>query len=508
MKKGRGGKGGAPQIGRRKRGSISRKKRARDADTGIVTNTKIKVKRGRQDPAAEGAAAGAVPQQQNSSKWPGGVIPVTAAPAEASASNYSTLLAQLSHKAVDTSADEPHQLLLERDDEDEQHSGGEEAEAEKSDLEDDDDDDDDGDDDGNDAYDDADAASTDGSLSEHTDNDDADIVDDGTAAEERCAATTDAVASSSAAKPTDSFTARFILGTLDEDEAEGVARAASEYVAVPELELAPSTLGLTALESVTVARAFASGTVDCSHATSLVLDGSSKSRNAVPFLLPPAVDLHRNSLVNSKIAAAWSNTYGGEVQAIAARRAKANLRASTKKLLASDPPAAPASAKVPPQPFSPLQHLLWRPLNEYRDVYFAVRSGVNARELRTVATLHIVNHVMKAREAVQVHDFQVKAEKAAAKAAVFARRVAKGIRAVGGGIADGTAAEASTTAAVGSTAKPVAQWASTSLLESSSLSTGGDEGDASAEKRDQGFTRPRVLVLLPFLMGYYTFSAR
>lgn len=50
--------------------------------------------------------------------------------------------------------------------------------------------------------------------------------------------------------------------------------------------------------------------------------------------------------------------------------------------------------------FTPLQNALIEPMNEYRDVLFSNRNLQNAKEIRNAYTLHALNHVFKTRDRI------------------------------------------------------------------------------------------------------------
>ncbi|KAI8967354.1 hypothetical protein BDF20DRAFT_829714 [Mycotypha africana] len=86
--------------------------------------------------------------------------------------------------------------------------------------------------------------------------------------------------------------------------------------------------------------------------------------------------------------------------------------------------------------FSPLQNCLFNQLNNYRDIVYCNRSMHNAKEIRNAYVLHAVNHVMKTRDRI--------------------------------------------------------------MKNNAKLAKAQKEGQDIGETRDQGFTRPKVLILLPF----------
>ncbi|CEP10770.1 hypothetical protein [Parasitella parasitica] len=86
--------------------------------------------------------------------------------------------------------------------------------------------------------------------------------------------------------------------------------------------------------------------------------------------------------------------------------------------------------------FTPLQDHLFCQMNNYRDIVFCNRSLSNAKEIRNAYALHALNHITKTRDRV--------------------------------------------------------------LKNNAKLSKAQKEGADAGEMRDQGFTRPKVLIILPF----------
>lgn len=60
---------------------------------------------------------------------------------------------------------------------------------------------------------------------------------------------------------------------------------------------------------------------------------------------------------------------------------------------------------------SPLQHELFTLANEYRDIYYPEMNHLNSDDIRTVYCLHSLNHVMKSRDKVLLHNAKLKKAK-------------------------------------------------------------------------------------------------
>lgn len=318
------------------------------------------------------------------------------------------------------------------------------------------------------------------------------------------------------------------------------------------------------------------------------------------------LDLEHGYHVRPKLCAAWNGTYGLETHRMAVEAARKVQRAykrevqrlqqqaqeaaaasgsnssAAKTALAAAAAASAASSavvKLSPAkgayPFSPLQYALWGSVSSYRDVYCAARTLDNARELRTMTCLHILNHVWQARDLVAKNNAKIRAQAAAARLAKLEKATALGKK-LGGGSGSSTggvggeqggkkktlleigeetaaAAEKATKAnaallvdeeaaalmaedggdddgfgaffgaSAAAKKKPAIQAPppppkpGKKLLDddedeeqgdgagvAKTLSAGGEglsgsgSGDAEEDGHDSGFTRPRVLVLLPF----------
>ena len=138
-----------------------------------------------------------------------------------------------------------------------------------------------------------------------------------------------------------------------------------------------------------------------------------------------------------------------------------------------------------------VQQLVLGQASTYRDVLFTGRSPDHAAALRQMYTLHIANHIRKTKGLVQ-HNNQAllkaslrkQKEKAAAKEAAAAAKAAA--KAAGGG--GGDRAESEQTEAEAEEEEEEAEIAMGSTVK---------DDDQSKHHRDSGFTRPRVLVLVP-----------
>lgn len=362
------------------------------------------------------------------------------------------------------------------------------------------------------------AAGDDAASEDADDSDDSEPGNEGVAAAAGIAAAdaTDSDAGESvdeagASVSADPFTARYLpLPGSDAPaaaELAAAAKAASALALVPAFDLLPAAIG--AGDSASALLLSAPPGWDASHLAAVSLKDQAHSTHGLP--LPPPRDLVGDDKVKARVAAAWNATYGAETQAIAVKheRMRARLAARAAGAAAAPPPPA-AGARAAQHPFTPLQHALWPALNAYADVYFACRSPLNARELRTLSTLHAANHVVKARELVVKHDARLREAAVAARAARIARAVDSAGAAGGdatGSVAGGAAAAAGRKrqrkgAAASATVAAAAAALAAADAEAGEAADGGagHTGDSGAppECRDQGFTRPRVLVLLPF----------
>jgi hypothetical protein len=177
----------------------------------------------------------------------------------------------------------------------------------------------------------------------------------------------------------------------------------------------------------------------------------------------PFVDLSSltGGCVEKSLVKAWNTTYGSE---------PATLLSELRKSV--DPSLS--------QNLTPLQFSLWKPLSSYRDIHFTLRSFDNGKEIRTLSALHVANHLLKARNLISGHDRQIN------EALIRAEEVKKDKLMKKDELKQ---------------TKNKNQNGSFQLNEEI-RAAGNIHGIESAaisipEFRDQGFSRPRVLVLLP-----------
>ncbi|KAI9563344.1 hypothetical protein GHT06_010805 [Daphnia sinensis] len=71
-------------------------------------------------------------------------------------------------------------------------------------------------------------------------------------------------------------------------------------------------------------------------------------------------------------------------------------------------PLSDGSTQTAEELLSPLQHELFNLANEYRDIYYPEMNHLNIDEIRTVYCLHSLNHVMKSRDKVLLHNAKLK----------------------------------------------------------------------------------------------------
>ncbi|GBG25635.1 U3 small nucleolar RNA-associated protein 25 [Hondaea fermentalgiana] len=133
--------------------------------------------------------------------------------------------------------------------------------------------------------------------------------------------------------------------------------------------------------------------------------------------------------------------------------------------------------RVPPRNafgFTALQNALVEPLKRYTDINFGARDLGNASELRELYVLHVLNHVMKSRDLVTKHNARLRIRAEKQRRAREAAKVARGQAASG-------------------------------KSEEEEEEEEEEEDNEAAENddllddvvRDQGFTRPQALILVP-----------
>jgi U3 small nucleolar RNA-associated protein 25 len=124
---------------------------------------------------------------------------------------------------------------------------------------------------------------------------------------------------------------------------------------------------------------------------------------------------------------------------------------------------------------TPTQAELFHACNSYRDVFLPLRRLDTGDELRDAWVLHIANHILAARTRVLRHNAKLR-----------------------------EASESKTTKAKG---KEQSKDSTRSKGEKPQESDSDDSADEEHEYRDQGFTRPRILVVLPYRSSAYKFVA-
>lgn len=195
--------------------------------------------------------------------------------------------------------------------------------------------------------------------------------------------------------------------------------------------------------------------------------GARRSRKGTNSFLysVPHVDLTSSTggCINKSLAKAWQSTYGSEP-------ANSFLNLPSHNTL--DPPLS--------QNLTPLQFSLWHPLSSYRDIHFTLRSFDNAREVRTLSALHVASHLLKARNLVSGHDRQI-------KEALLRMEELKRDKL----LKKDALKQAKRSERNGTYPREEEGHKSGDLRGNSALSV------SVPEFRDQGFSRPRVLVLLP-----------
>lgn len=163
-------------------------------------------------------------------------------------------------------------------------------------------------------------------------------------------------------------------------------------------------------------------------------------RDAVLAPLPLDVTAPPNPLL-PHLMHSWGRSYGKELDTIAAGDVPKKKKQGTNECT-----------------LTPLQYLLYPYLRAYRDVYLPLRTQSNGRELRTLTCLHVLDHVLKARDAVLEGDNQIRE--------YWVRKKQAELQAAG--------------------------------MDNEGAGAAKLADEEPPECRDQGYTRPRVLILLPF----------
>lgn len=147
---------------------------------------------------------------------------------------------------------------------------------------------------------------------------------------------------------------------------------------------------------------------------------------------------------------------------------------------------------------SPAQHVFLDALCSYRDVAWLARDVRNETQLRTVLALHVANHVVRARDLVQKHDVEIRSAITAKRKKSLAARMA---RAEAEEFADEDAAQGASDSddGVDEGENPAARLDARNKLAEAAADV------EVPEAHDQGLTRPRVIVLLPYKHAGFQF---
>lgn len=134
-------------------------------------------------------------------------------------------------------------------------------------------------------------------------------------------------------------------------------------------------------------------------------------------------------------------------------------------------------------------------------------------ELQTMYTLHVASHLVKARSLVLKHNTRLRDAAAKAKAAAAAKRLERALAAeASNGDGKQPARKKRRRKRSGSNAIPTAEELDSVGIKKLGDADGagllGSAEDEEPEYKDQGFTRPRVLVLLPFRSSCHKFVSR
>ena len=206
---------------------------------------------------------------------------------------------------------------------------------------------------------------------------------------------------------------------------------------------------------------------------------SSSSSNV---LVPPKFEITKQQqyTINIKLLNIWLQTYGKEPELILDNQTKTDLLSvSTANSLSA------STTPVIHHPFTPLQYFLFPSMFSYGDIYFSCRTLDNARELRTLSILHILNHILKARDIITDHDQKVREAHIQIQKNKLAKEIIKDQQ-----------KEKNTKNNTNNTKTSLASNTSSSTTSIPS-STIPPSLVQVPEYHDQGYTRARVLVLLP-----------
>jgi hypothetical protein len=344
------------------------------------------------------------------------------------------------------------------------------------------------------------------------DEDDEEDEEDGGADSDATSSADGSVDGPAASRPPRAFVERYLSEALTDPVAASAARAAANasYAPLPDAtRLNPAAIGaaaepgtvrgLQATATEAVVPLAAKALADLLPAASSSSSSSSSSQQLSPALLvPPPMDLVAAG-VKAKLAAVWMDTYGKEPAAAllavgVSAKALAGRGAAAPRGSGAAASASSSSSSAPlPLPFTPLQSALWPAVSSYSDVYFAARTHLNARELRTLAALHVVNHVVTARDLVTAHDRAIREAHVAIRAARLAAAAARAEK--------GDKKERKKALALAAAAAAGAGASANGAAAAAAASAAPEPAPARVEvpeHRDQGYTRPRVLVLLPF----------
>eukprot|EP00051_Salpingoeca_urceolata_P023561 m.400405 g.400405 ORF g.400405 m.400405 type:complete len:513 (+) comp20114_c4_seq8:704-2242(+) len=157
---------------------------------------------------------------------------------------------------------------------------------------------------------------------------------------------------------------------------------------------------------------------------------------------------------------------GGDQEGEAGMAARLNPR----MVGATDDDGEPLLASLAPE-----QRTLFAMLDSYADVFYPQRTLDNREQLRLVYVLHALNHVMTSRTRVLRHNAKLKAADDKAKARQAARESKDTKR-----------------------GKRGKHTKAASASDPNEDGLDNEDEDDEVEYRDQGFTRPRVLIVVPY----------